>query len=608
MGRISDDDIRRVRDATDLVSLVSERVVLKQKGRLQWGCCPFHAEKTPSFKVDPATQLWHCFGCGLGGDAYGFLMRTENVEFGDAVRVLADRARIEITEEAGGVPRGHKERLMAASEAAAAFYHDYLTKSAEAGAAKAREYLSKRGFGSTVAKRWSLGYAPGRGVLVRHLADAGYTSDEIVSANLGLASDGGQVRDRFYERIMFPIHDLQGRSIGFGGRVIEPKEPKYLNTQDTPIFHKSANMYAIDVAKATITSTGIALVVEGYTDVIALHEAGITNAVATLGTALTREHVKLLSRFAKRVVYLFDGDAAGLRAADRAAEFIDRSATPEAGKGRVELEVAVIPDGLDPADYVSTHGAEGLNAVVASSVPLLRFSIDRRLERWDLDRPEERVRALQEAAEVLAPVKGSILADDYANYIADRLFVDFETAKRAISAVRSGPGSEATTHEESHPGTKPPVLQPGDARQLRAERDLIDLYVRSGRLRSRARYLLDEDLLTDERHRAMAEVIAQVGPEMSPADVVGELGLRVPGSAEALAGAELDGLGEGDYDQVEADVVRTLKEMALERRIRVESAWLNQNRSLKDTNEYDEVFRKVSVLQRQLAVLRSGAR
>ena len=204
---------------------------------------------------------------------------------------------------------------------------------------------------------------------MRHLTQAGFSADEIVSANLGLAGDWRSGADRFYERIMFPIHDLQGRTIAFGGRVIEPKEPKYLNTQDTPIFHKSANMYAIDRAKASITSTGTAIVVEGYTDVIALHEAGLTNAVATLGTALTREHVRLLSRFAKRVVYLFDGDAAGLRAADRASEFIDKSATPEAGRDRVELEVAMIPDGLDPADYVGKHGADGLNALVDKRGP-----------------------------------------------------------------------------------------------------------------------------------------------------------------------------------------------------------------------------------------------
>ena len=607
MGRISDDDIRRVRDATDLVAVVSERVILKQKGRLFWGCCPFHAEKTPSFKVDPATQLWHCFGCGLGGDAYGFLMRTENVEFVDSVRILADRSHIEITEEAGGVPRSHKERLVAASEAAAAYYHDVLTRSTDAGSAKARDYLGKRGFSSNVAKKWQLGYAPGRGAVVKHLTQAGFSVEEIVSANLGLKGDNGQVRDRFYERIMFPIHDLQGRTIAFGGRVIEPKEPKYLNTQDTPIFHKSANMYAIDHAKATITSTGTAIVVEGYTDVIALHEAGLTNAVATLGTALTREHVRLLSRFAKRVVYLFDGDAAGLRAADRASEFIDKMATPEAGRDRVELEVAMIPDGLDPADYVEKYGAEGLGKLVSTAMPLLRFSIDRRLERWDLDRPEERARALKEAAEVLAPVRGSILADDYANYIADRLFVDFETAKRAIAAVKTETRPTASAGPEPVPAQPEIQVSAGDARQLRVERDMLDLYVRAARLRPRARFLLENDLLTDPQHRAIAEAIADTDSGVSAAELVGRLQTSVPGSAELLSGASLDGIGEAEYEQVEVDLLRTLKDMDLERRIRVESAWLNQNKSLKDSEQYDEVFRKVSSLMTELKQLRSGA-
>ena len=436
MGRISDEDVRRVRDATDLVSLVSERVVLKQKGRLHWGCCPFHAEKTASFKVDPATQLWHCFGCGLGGDAYGFLMRAENVDFLDAVRILADRGNIEIVEEAGGAPRGHRERLIAANEAAWLYYHEVLTKSPDAGAREARDYLKQRGFGSEVAKRWRLGFAPGHGALVRHLAESGFSADEIESANLGLKGDSGQLRDRFFGRVMFPIFDLQGRSIAFGGRVLGSGEPKYLNTQDTPAFHKSANLYAIDRSKASITSSGTAVVVEGYTDVIALHEAGLTNAVATLGTALTREHVRLLSRFAKRVVYLFDGDAAGLRAADRASEFVDSSITPEAGRDRVELLVAVLPDGLDPADFVAARGAEALRAAIADATPLLRFSIDRRLARWDLDRPEERTRALKDAAEVLAPIKDSLLADDYATYIADRLFADFATVRRAIAAAK----------------------------------------------------------------------------------------------------------------------------------------------------------------------------
>ena len=598
MGRISDDDVRRVRDTTDLVALVSERVVLKQKGRLYWGCCPFHAEKTPSFKVDPATQLWHCFGCGLGGDVYGFLMRTDNVEFVDAVRILADRAHIEIAEESGGMPRGKRERLISATEKAADFYHEFLTRSPDASAAKAREYLKGRGFGIDVAKRWRLGYAPGRGQLVAALGAEGFSAEEAVEANLALRGDRGGLRDRFFERIMFPILDLQGRAIAFGGRVIDAGEPKYLNTQDTPIFHKSANMYAIDRAKATITSSGTAIVVEGYTDVIALHEAGVTNVVATLGTALTREHVRLLGRFAKRVVYLFDGDEAGLRAADRAVEFVDRSVTPEAGRSRIELQVAVIPGGLDPADFVAEKGTDALLGVVAGSAPLLRFAIDRRLARWDLDRPEERARALTDSAEVLAPVKDSLLADDYANYIADRLFADFATVRRAVAAARPAP-----TRGEEEAAVAPPTP---DSPQVRTERELLGLLVRKPRLRPKAQYLLANDLLTDPLSQAMAQGIVSAEKGISAAALVGELERAAPGSAAALSGVSAAESTESEADAFERELTRKLKEFDLERRIGVGKSRLKRPEEFQNKEEEAEIFRSVSAMQRELDELRHG--
>jgi len=616
VARISDDDIRRVRDATDLVSLVAERVVLKQKGRLFWGNCPFHGEKTPSFKIDPATQLWHCFGCGKGGDVYKYVMLSENVDFIESVRGLADRAHIEIVAEAGGVPRGRKERLTAASEAAAAYYHDVLTKSSAPIAAKAREYLGKRGLGSEVAKTWTLGLAPGGSALVKHLAAAGFSADEMVDANLAFKNDrGGQLRDRFYERIMFPIRDLQGRVIAFGGRVIEPKEPKYLNTTDTPIFHKSANMYGIDRAKAQITSNGTAIVVEGYTDVIALHEAGLTNVVATLGTALTREHVRLLSRFAKRVVFLFDGDAAGMRAADRASGFIDNTITPEAGAERVSLEVTVLPGGQDPADFVGEFGADALLQRVGAAVPLLQFSIDRRLAEFDLDKPEQRSRALKAAAEVLAPVKESLLADDYSNYIADKLFADFATVRRAVSAAKvvrgigleAPPAAVADAQTSESASAAEPVMAV-DSRQLRTERELLDLLVRTPRIRSKAQLLLTDDLLTDGLSRDIAAVVAQAPDTVSPASLMGDLETRVPGAAAALSGATIGVVEEDEIDLAVHELTRGLKEFALERRIRQESSWLKQHESLKQSSEYDEVFRKVSSLRTELAELKSSVR
>ncbi|MDZ4169553.1 MAG: DNA primase [Coriobacteriia bacterium] len=605
MGRISDEDVARVRDATDLVSLVAERVPLKQKGRLFWGNCPFHGEKTPSFKVDPGRQDWHCFGCGAHGDAFGYLMRMESMDFPDAVRLLADRARVEIHESEGGVPRGYKDRLYAVLAESADFYHKSLVGSREQGATKAREYLKHRGFGSEVAKRWQLGFSLGRGSLVRHLTQAGFTPEEMVDANVALRGDDASLKDRFYERVMFPISDIQGRIVAFGGRVVGTGEPKYLNTNDTPVFHKSANMYGIERAKAAITSSGDAVVVEGYTDVIALHEAGVQNAVATLGTALTQQHVRLLGRFARRVVYLFDGDEAGMRAADRAVEFVDRTLTPEAGGGRVDLLVAMLPSGTDPADYVAAQGVDALGSVVAAAEPLLQFAIDRRLARWDLDRPEERARALTEAAAVLAPVKDSILADDYANYIADRLFADFTTVKRAIGKATASPRQAeevAAVAPRSKSGLQPPVS--GEAK---AERDTVALLVRTPSLRGRAQELLAEGLVSDVFYIRMLEAVLEAPPATTSGEMIELIEQRVTGASTVLGAAEARDSGiepEALFDSLES----SLKEFALERRIAAAKGLARSEEVVKDPARYDEIFREVSEMQRQLDTLKRSRR
>ncbi len=422
-GFISDEDVQKVRDASDIVAIVGERAPVKQRGRDFWCCCPLHNEKTPSFKIDPALQLWHCFGCDEGGDVFAFVMKADDLTFPEAVRKLADRAHIEIAETGGrGVSSSKKARLKDICAATGDFYHDQLMRSRSDDAAAARSYLSGRGFGTEVAKRWSLGFAPGRGALLRHLSAAGFDPAEMLEANVVSRGQDGRPRDRFFNRVMFPIRDVQGDCIAFGGRVIGKGNPKYLNSQETPIFHKSQVLYGLDKAKAAMASSGIAIVVEGYTDVIALHEAGVENAVATLGTALTMRHIRLLSRHARhRIVYLFDGDEAGQRAADRALQFIDASMTPEAGKNKLELCAVTLPDDLDPAEFVEAHGADELRSLIDGAQPLLAYGIERRLSTHDLSTPEGRIRALTDALSVLAPIKGSLLAKDYAVQIAARV-------------------------------------------------------------------------------------------------------------------------------------------------------------------------------------------
>ncbi len=596
MARISDEDIQRVRDATDLVSLISESVVLKQKGRLYWACCPFHGEKTPSFKIDPATGLWHCFGCGAGGDAFGFVMRAENLEFPDAVRQLASRARIEIVETGDSLPRGHRERLAAACEQAVAFYHKELTTSRDSTASAARDYLAARGFGSEVAHDFEIGWSPSRGTrLVNHLVSAGFDAGEIVGANLAYAAEGGgQMRDRFYERVMFPIRDITGRAVGFGGRVLGDGEPKYLNTSETPLFSKSRNLYAIDRAKNEIVKAGTAVVVEGYTDVIAMHVAGIRNVVATLGTALTRQHVKMLGRFAKRIVYLFDADEAGLRAAERAAEFIDVSVSPEAGGSVVELAVAIIPEGKDPADLVAAKGAGAMRDVIESAVPLMRFVLDRRMAAHDTSTPEGRSRALASVAPVLASVRGTLLAQDYVNYIADRLLTDFATVESAVSKARpaftTGPDGEDTAEVSGR--AAPPALTP----QVRAERQLVGLVAARAELREGARGLLESDLLTDPLAARLLRAVLEAG-EVTGSELYGRISSADIEAAEILSGLLIEAENADDAVLVARDVLSKLKEFAVERQIIEKKARMRTLDPVKERDEYDELYRDIAALQ-----------
>lgn len=611
MGRISDEDIQRVRDATDLISLISETVVLKKKGRLFWGLCPFHGEKTPSFKVDPGTQLWHCFGCSEGGDAFGFVMRTENLEFPEAVRRLAERAHIDIVEEGGGLPAGRKERLIAACEAAAAYFHGQLTHARTPGAEAAREYLKKRGFGIDVAKHFNLGYAPhGRDNMTRALLRDGFTREELVEANLSL-TDGASLKDRFYNRIMFPISDLSGRVIAFGGRVVGTGEPKYLNTAETPIFSKSSNLYAIDRARNEIVSSGTSVVVEGYTDVIALHEAGIAYAVATLGTALTERHVRLLGRFSSRVVYLFDGDAAGIRAADRAAEFIDWHATPEAGSSKTDLLVAIIPEGADPADYVSANGAQKMRELIGEAQPLLRFVIDQRLADHDLNSPEGRARALEAASVVLTRVRGSILEQDYTNYLANRLLTDFATVQRAVSAAkpepRRGESPAQTPSGQSGEASKKPAAahQRPDGPQAKAEYELLRLAVISPIARGKAQELLAEGLVTGEEISSVLLLVLQAG-EARKKQLYEAVARSDRAAAEMISPWLVDAPEVEEVEYAVREIAIRLKDFDLTRQILAKRAQLLSLDAEKDKTAFDGLFKEIAELQRLQAEVRRG--
>jgi DNA primase len=416
-GRIRDEDIAMVREQSPIADVIGEYLQLRNAGGGSLkGLCPFHDEKTPSFNVTPARGLWYCFSCADGGDVIRFVEKVDNLSFPEAVERLAARAGIELTYEQGGHVPGHehsqRRRLLAANQAAAEFYADRLHAPA---AAPARDFLSERGFELADAERFGCGYAPAEWeALTRHLRGAGFTDAELLLS--GLASQGrrGPV-DRFRGRLLWPIRDLTGDVIAFGARKLDPDDngPKYLNTPETPLFKKSSVLYGADLAKREIAHQRKAVIVEGYTDVMACHLSGVPTAVATSGTSFGDGHVKVLRRllmdadqFLGEVVFTFDGDAAGQRAVLRAFDLEERFVT--------QTFVAVQPDGLDPCDLRSKHGPEAVRDLVARRVPVFEFAIRSELAKYNLDTNEGRLAALDAAAPVIARIKDRGLRDRYA--------------------------------------------------------------------------------------------------------------------------------------------------------------------------------------------------
>jgi DNA primase len=621
MSGISQEDIERVREASDLVAIVGERIPLRQRGREFWCCCPFHNEKTPSFKIDPDRQLWHCFGCGEGGDVFGFVMKADGLPFPDAVRALAERAHIELSNSgnAGGIGSSEKARLLAVCKETAAFYHEQLMRSKTPEAQAARDYLSSRKLGGEVPDRWCLGFAPGRGELVRHLMSLGFKPDELVKANVAVQRDG-RARDRFFNRVMFPIADAQGAYIAFGGRVIGTGEPKYLNSQETPLFHKSRVLYGLDKAKATMAATGTAIIVEGYTDVIGLHEAGITNAVATLGTALTMSHIRIISRHAnKRIVYLFDGDAAGQRAADRALEFIDDSMTPEAGRMRVELFAVTLPDNLDPKEYVTANGGEALrNIIDTQAKPLLKYGIDRRLANADLSTAEGRSKAFSDAIAVLAPIKDSLLAKDYAKQIAGVVRMRETDALDALAHLRPprrmGEGASENARPVYNPDFAPGQVQgasklpPTELNRRRFEAQLLALVAQYPQLGLQHADALGDTRWHERVHEQLAARILEIladNPAAGAAQIVAGCAETVPIASRILT-------ADTGTDEATADTMATYlaDELAIGD---MEDTVAEMNEQLKrdtalDDDERNLLFQSATALQRTIKDRRAAHR
>jgi DNA primase len=511
VARIKEEDIETLRERADMVDVVSAYSQLKRSGGHTFkGLCPFHSEKTPSFQVDVARGLFHCFGCGEGGNIYHFVQKMETLPFPEAVEWLARRTGFDLhyEEMRPGEARafGIKVRLLEANNEAAAFFHAKLMS--DPAAVDARRYLTSRGFGKEVAERWSIGWAPGRDALCKHLLGKGYKQDEIVQADLGRVSDrDSSLYDTFRQRITFPTWNLQGDVVGFGARAMADQQPKYLNTSETPVFSKSRVMYGLNRAKSAIARSS-AVVVEGYTDVIALHEAGIAEAVATNGVALGETHFELLKKFSSRAVLMFDADEAGKGATERGFGIHHRIG--------LEVLVAALPAGRDPADVVKEDGPEGISKVIESAQSLLEFKLEQTLSRLPLDTPEARSTAVREAVQVLGLHPDPIARHEYAFMAAKRIGVDQEVIQRALSEQRAAPSDPDGTREKDRrlPGH---VKVEREALQLLLVRtdEAVPLLegISSAEFTSNPRRELFEAALARDPQGGISEIAADLSPE-----------------------------------------------------------------------------------------------
>ena len=443
-GRIKDEDVTYIRDHSPIDDVVADYVQLKNAGGGQKkGLCPFHDEKSPSFHVTPSKGYFHCFGCQVGGDVIAFIMKLEHLTFTETVERLADRIGYTLRYEAGSVNAGpsiNRSRLVAANTAASIFYQEQLQlPSAQHG----RDFLTKRGFDRDAAKNFNVGYAPDEwDGLYKELKGKGFTDEELNLAGLVKEGSKGMI-DRYRNRLIWPVKDISGDVVGFGARKLASDEvdsgPKYLNSPETPVYKKNAILYGLDMAKKEIAKSRQVVIVEGYTDVMAAHLAGVTTAVATCGTAFGDEHIRIIRRllmdadaFRGEVIFTFDGDAAGQKAALRAFE--------DDQKFVAQTFVAVEPNGMDPCELRQAHGDDAVRNLVARRVPLFEFAIKSVIANYDITSAEGRVNALNQVAPLIGRIRDASLRPEYVRLLAGWLGMEVDIVSTAVK--RSGKPSD----------------------------------------------------------------------------------------------------------------------------------------------------------------------
>jgi DNA primase len=625
-GRIRDEDIAAVRERARIEQIVGEYVSLRNAGGGSLkGLCPFHDEKSPSFHITPARGMFFCFGCHEGGDVISFVQKIDQLSFTEAVERLADKVGLQLRYEesrAGSVPQAHREqrtRLVEAHRVAALYYAGQLAESSEA--VPGRRFLDDRGFDRGAAARFGVGYAPRGGDLLRkHLRQQGFTDEELVNSGL-VAAGRGAPYDRFRGRLVWPIRDLLGDVVGFGARRLyddDRIEAKYLNTPETAIYKKSQVLYGVDLAKKEIARRSQAVVVEGYTDVMACHLSGVETAVATCGTSFGDDHARVLRRllrdqdeFRGEIIFTFDGDAAGQKAAMRAFEGDQRFVG--------QTFVAIEPDGLDPCELRQRSGDAAVRELVARRQPLFHFAIRTVLSEFDLDSAEGRTRALDRTVPVVARIRDHALRDEYARKLSgwvgapDELAV-VRRARAMAGAPDRGRGRLLGPAQPPGPGQQAlgvPVHGDVDPQTLGLERDVLRVAVQRPALAGPAFDDLDPEAFLSPAYRALREAVGKAGGCATQGGGPGWVDALVTAASDdatrnliAELSVEPTPADEASLPRYVESVVLRLHEVWVSRKLVTLKARLQRTDPSEQTDAYNRLFGELMALERHRRDLR----
>ena len=576
---VFDDFIDRLRSQSDIVSVISEYVPLKKRGKNYWGCCPFHHEKTPSFSVTPDKGFFYCFGCQTGGNVFNFLMKLENLTFMEAVKKLAAKMNVPVPEKEKSEHERQVEREMAgllkANATASDFFHSCLTKTSYG--KEAREYLRGRGIDDETIATFRLGFAPKAwDKLTVALTGRGFTAETLAKAGLAVARTGGDgVYDRFRDRIMFPIADARGRVIGFGGRVMDGSQPKYLNTSETPVFNKRYVLYGFDLAYQAIKQAGRAIVVEGYMDLIALHAGGIKNAVASLGTSFTLEQARQLARNASEIYFAYDSDAAGQNATLRALATVRALG--------LSVRVIALPDGKDPDEFIRKHGADAFRTLMDQAPALLAYQVSQALQAHDYSGASGKMGVLAQAIPALAEAPDLAEVNEHIRMLSQTLGIHEEDIRREIRKVQQKDKAANRGQNSSNAFNLSQKLAP---KTVAAERQLIRLMLEDGSIIPYVQAELNgEDIQGGERKTIINSLFTAYNMGKSPA--ADSLAISLPESAATeLSNIMVMEIQLSDISRVVDDCIRIIRVARLEPLIMVHSQRAEEFLRLGDESNY----------------------